>query len=104
MPLRYRCEHTGTWHEATTVNVSRTGVLVRPACDLPPGRPLDVVMALPACDAFPLARVRCLAFVARQPGEDVAALVIRRYHFLRPGDGDDAGPGDAQAEEPAKPG
>ncbi|HSK08755.1 MAG TPA: PilZ domain-containing protein [Vicinamibacterales bacterium] len=97
MPLRYRSRRTGAWHEATTLNVSRTGLLVRPACGLPPGSPVDLVMALPPCDAFPLARVRCLAAVARQPVEDVAALVIRRYHFLRAGEGDDGDPREAAA-------
>jgi hypothetical protein len=87
--LRYRCGSADTWREAVTLNVSRTGLLLSPAHALPPGGAVDLVLTLPACDAFPRARVRCTALVVRQGEEDRAALAIRRYRFLKPGDADE---------------
>lgn len=93
LPLRYRAG-SSDWCEATTLNVSRSGVLLRPAAALPADGEVDLVMTLPPCDAFPRARVRCLASVIRREENDLAALAIRRYRFLKPGDADEAAPGD----------
>lgn len=89
--LRYRCG-PAAWCEATTLNVSRTGLLLRPARALPAEGDVDLVLTLPPCDAFPRARVRCRASVIRrEEGDGLAALAIRRYCFLKPGDADEAG-------------
>jgi hypothetical protein len=93
LPLRYRSASTG-WCDATTLNVSRSGILLRPAGALPAEGEVDVVLTLPPCDAFPRARVRCIAAVIRRADSDLAALAIRRYRFLKPGDTDEAAPGD----------
>jgi hypothetical protein len=49
-PLRlragYRCEPNRDWHRATTVNVSRTGVLLRGQEPVDVGRPIEIVFRL----------------------------------------------------------
>ncbi len=72
-----------------TLNVSRTGLLLRGAHALPAEGDVDLVLALPRCDAFPGARVRCTAAVIRMDEGGLAALEIRRYRFLKPGDADE---------------
>jgi len=87
--LRYRCA-PATWCEATTLNVSRSGLLARLPGPLPPNGDIDLVLALPPCDAFPGARVRCAASVVRRRDGGLVALAIQRYRFLKPGDADEA--------------
>ncbi len=91
--LRYR-SGSSDWCEATTLDVSRSGVLLGPAEALAAGGEVDLVMTLPPCDAFPRARVRCVASVTRREGNGLAALAIRRYRFLKPGDADEEAVGD----------
>lgn len=93
LPLRYRSSSAG-WCDAVALNVSRSGVLLRTAGAFPAEGDVDLVMTLPSCDAFPRARVRCLASVIRRGDNDLAALAIRRYRFLKPGDADEAVVGD----------
>ncbi len=85
--LRYRCA-PATWCEATTLNVSRSGLLARLPGPVPPDGDVDLVLTLPPCDAFPGARVQCVASVVRRPEAGLIALAIRRYCFLRPGEAD----------------
>lgn len=89
LSLRYRCAPAEGWRDAVTVNVSRTGLLLAPAPALRPGRPVDLVLTLPPCDAFPRARVRCTALVVRQGTGDGAALAIERYRLLKPAEADE---------------
>jgi hypothetical protein len=89
LAVQCRLPHRRTWIEATTVNVSRTGVLIRPSVrvDAPSGQ-VEFVMALPPCRAVPLARIRCSGRVVRVGAENgwaLWALTIERYRFLTSG-------------------
>ena len=59
-PVRYRTDPTETWHTAETRNVSRSGVLVRAACEL------DAASEWPIILEFNSVLVRVAARVVRK--------------------------------------
>ena len=71
MPLRFREHGESEWHGASTLNVSRSGVLFR--ADGPPPdmrREVEFILALPVVGAAPRAEVRCKGRVVRLEGPD----------------------------------
>jgi hypothetical protein len=95
---RYRRGRSGGWHPATTVNVSRTGVLLRGLEPIAVGCLIDVVFRL--SDSLldrPSAVVFCHCRVVRtQPAPDHAdvliAAEIAMYDFARQQRFDEDGP------------
>jgi hypothetical protein len=69
--LLYREHGESAWRLASTINVSRSGVLFRPDGRVPgTNRPLDFILSLPVNDATPAPHVRCTGHVVRiAPGE-----------------------------------
>src|SRR5437899_954668 len=47
IPLRYRASGEPIWREGRTENISRSGVLFRTECAMPPLTVIDMLMALP---------------------------------------------------------
>jgi hypothetical protein len=93
-PLRlcaqYRRDPSDPWHDATTANVSRSGVLLCTAEPIEPGSTLEISFVLSSgpLDA-PLSSIRCRCRIVRveprldaEPGMLVAAA-ITRYAFRR---------------------
>jgi hypothetical protein len=86
---RYRDEPSGTWHPAMTVNVSRTGVLLRGQQSIAVGCVIDIVFRL--SDSLldkPSGAVFCQCRVVRtQPASEHAdvliAAEITKYDFAR---------------------
>jgi len=48
IPIRYRTPDAPAWHEGTTENISRSGVLIRTREVLPPRTAIDMLLSLPA--------------------------------------------------------
>ncbi len=66
LPIRYRLCGLDSWADAATLNVSRTGVLVRCVSGCPlPSRDVSFTLALPPCGVVELARIRCQGRVVR---------------------------------------
>ncbi len=64
--LLYRERGEPEWRQASTINVSHSGVLFRPDGPLPaPDRVLDFVLALPLTGETPASHVRCTGRVVR---------------------------------------
>jgi hypothetical protein len=86
---RYRGEPSGSWHPAMTVNVSRTGVLLRGQASIAVGSFIDIVFRL--SDSLldkPSGAVVCHCRVVRtQPAPEHAdvliAAEINEYDFAR---------------------
>jgi len=88
-PLRFREQGESEWHAASTLNVSRSGVLFR--ADGPPPdvlRGIEFVLALPLLGTGPGAEVRCTGRVVRLEGLDepagggcAAAATISTYEI-----------------------
>jgi hypothetical protein len=72
--LRFREHGESEWRVASTLNVSRSGVLFR-ADGPPPGmrRDVEFILALPLLGAGPRAEIRCTGRVVRIEGPDEPA-------------------------------
>ena len=72
--LRFRERGESEWHGASTLNVSRSGVLFRTEGP-PPGmrRDVEFILALPLLGTAPRAEVRCTGRVVRLAGPDELA-------------------------------
>jgi hypothetical protein len=88
MPILFRKSGTADWHEGTTVNFSRTGILFQSNMDFPPRTLLEMQIALPQEVAGEAqANVLCWGPVVRsdekvaEPGRIALAAVIARYRF-----------------------
>ncbi len=69
-PLLFRERGEPEWRRASTINVSRSGVLFRPDGPLPAAnRVLDFVLALPLNGETPAPHVRCTGRVVRVASE-----------------------------------
>ena len=86
--MKFRATGEREWHEGSTVNFSRLGVLFRSDAPLPStGRAVEFVVALPLNGVMPPPTVRCTGRVVRVleggiPGEGhAAAVVIDGYAF-----------------------
>lgn len=88
--LRFREHGESEWHCASTMNVSRSGVLFR-AEGPPPGmrRDVEFILALPVLGAAPRAEVRCTGRVVRLEEPDdltgggcVVAATIANYDIV----------------------
>lgn len=67
IPMRYRGNKVEVWQEATTVNVSTSGILFRPAQPFLPPRVLHIALALPALISGKSgAEIRCRGTFVRQ--------------------------------------
>ncbi len=81
--LLYRGSGESAWSEGTTVNISRTGVLFRPARPIPPQTMLEFQILFPAevTGGMP-ANVVCRGPVVRTQPPDALAASIRCYRLL----------------------
>jgi hypothetical protein len=86
--IRIRKSGTADWHEGTTINISRTGILFQSDMDLPPRTLLEMQIILPPkVPGEPQANVLCWGPVVRldskltEEGRTALAAVISRYRF-----------------------
>jgi hypothetical protein len=94
-PVRYRVQAEGPWGQARTLNVSRSGVLLQTAAELPVGEPLEMCLFLKAGKGPALlAQVFCSGHVVRataQPsGRWQVGAKIADYQFVPRGREPDA--------------
>jgi hypothetical protein len=81
IPMRYRTRGEPAWSEATTVNISRSGVLLHAEKALQPQTVLEMLMELPTEIAGELpANVICCGPVVRSD-PPLAAISIVHYRF-----------------------
>ena len=91
LPARCRCDTSDTWHSATTINVSRSGILFKTSEAIESGTLLDVSLLLVPARGQGSGRIHCCCRVVRvQPGPDddsgtMIAAVIIRYTFQHDG-------------------
>lgn len=90
MPVRYRLPRNPQWFEASTENVSRTGVLFRSDCDLKPATMVDVTLQVPLVNRDgDHAEVVCKCKVVRTEEpcngsiSPAVAVAIHNYRFRR---------------------
>lgn len=66
VPVRYRVASERTWHEGSTINIGRAGVLFEGDAQFPPGTRLELSILLPlAIGGRTAARIACHATVVR---------------------------------------
>ena len=91
-PLRFRGHGESEWRGASTLNVSRSGVLFR-ADGPPPGvrRDVEFILALPLLGTGPRAEIRCTGRVVRLEVPDepagrgcAVAATINTYEISGP--------------------
>jgi hypothetical protein len=94
IPLRYRADGEGDWHEGTTRNISRSGVLFQAEYWAEPRSHLEMTLRLPKEKGIDrAAEVVCRGTVMRSDrgaSEEVGPLVAIRfshYRLVRPPDG-----------------
>lgn len=78
LPVRYRAGG-GSWHQGTTENISRSGVLLRAGETITPDVAVELVVQLPPVDSHePAAEVLCRGRVVRAvpPADDDAAALV----------------------------
>jgi PilZ domain-containing protein len=90
LPLRYRQSGRQRWNNATTENISDSGVLFRGEVPMKPDTPIEMSLALPTgVPGEPPVNVMCLGRIVRvlpQNGEDHRlglAASIMEFHFVR---------------------
>lgn len=77
IPLQYRESGVPDWHDARTVNISRTGILVRADEEIQPESKLDIRLH------FPLkVTISCQGSIVRSE-EKGFAVRIHRYRLHR---------------------
>jgi hypothetical protein len=80
VPVRYRvigAPEDAAWHQGTTENISRTGVLIRAPQLAPLGAEVDVILTLPPGILADLAgEIICAGAVARQVSDAAGPLGI----------------------------
>jgi hypothetical protein len=88
MLIRFRKSGTADWHEGTTVNISRTGILFQSDMNIPPRTLLEMQIILPyEVSGEPQPNVLCWGPVVRldskltEEGRTALAAVISRYRF-----------------------
>ena len=90
LPLRYRPLGDGDWRQATTENVSASGVLVRVPAPLEVDSRVEFRLALPSKSPLPSTgevsgRGHVVRIVTpREPDVAAFALAIDEYDFLSP--------------------
>jgi hypothetical protein len=89
-PVRYRTKAEKAWHDGTTQNVSRSGILLRGDAYLEPDTPIELIVDLPAILAEePRGSVVCHGRIVRteafETGEQgtVIAAEFSSYRFRR---------------------
>lgn len=66
VPVRYRVSNERIWHEGSTINIGRAGVLFEGDAQFPPGTRLEMSILLPlAVGGRTSARIACHATVVR---------------------------------------
>lgn len=87
--MLFRQPGESTWRPASTLNVSRTGVLFRAEGKLPDSsRAIEFIMTLPSFAPRVGARVRCTGAIARVAHEELVGgaravgVTIEHYQFL----------------------
>ena len=90
LALRYRQSGRKRWNNATTENISYSGVLFRAEMPMKPDTPIEMSLALPTgVPGEPPVNVMCLGRIVRvipQNGEDDRlglAASIMEFHFVR---------------------
>jgi PilZ domain len=86
--FRYRFRGESNWHEGTTINISRTGVLFRSKCEMTPRTILEMCITFPPEMTGQLqTRIICLGPVVRREApikpevhSNVAAAILN-YRF-----------------------
>jgi hypothetical protein len=88
MVIRFRKSGTTEWHEGTTVNISRTGILFQSNMNFSPRTLLEMQVILPyEVSGEPPANVLCWGPVVRldseltEEGRTALAAAISRYRF-----------------------
>ena len=87
MPVRYRAFGGDDWHEGSTENMSRTGLLFRADRLLPLSTPIEMLVTLPIGPGG--SEIRCRGRVVRAVPSaapdslPALATTISAYHFLR---------------------
>jgi hypothetical protein len=88
--VQYRVSHEQDWHEGTTVNISRTGILFQTDHDVPKQTELELRVLFPAeATGASAMNVICWGPVVRKdvdvpPGILKMAAAIQRYRFAIP--------------------
>lgn len=89
--MLFREHGKSEWHQASTLNLSRSGLLFRTEGPLPgTGHAVDVILTLPLNSVTPAPQVRCMGHVVRvAPQEAVGggravAMTIDSYAFEVP--------------------
>lgn len=81
LPMRYRCPGSSEWTSASTVNISRSGVLFESDTALPPGTGLEMLVEL-SDETAAFAAVRCSGTVIRQEEARRIAARFFDYHLV----------------------
>ena len=90
VPIQYHECDKGDWHEGTTVNISRTGILFQTDSDIPPQTELEFRLLFPAeVTGTSAMNVICWGPAVRKaeeapPGNVMIAAAIQRYRFSLP--------------------
>jgi len=94
IPLRYRNDGEGGWHEGTTRNISRSGVLFQAEDWAEPRSHLEMTLLLPKEKGVDrAAEVVCRGTVMRsdrgasEEGGPLIAISFSHYRLVRPPDG-----------------
>jgi hypothetical protein len=89
VPVQYRLEGSSSWQTGGTVNISRSGLLVRVAEPITLGAAIEFIVDMPEeVVGSHQRRVLCHGTVVRTassaaPGESLVAFTITDYEFVR---------------------
>src|SRR5690242_14117290 len=83
--VRYRETGTRTWREATSVNISRSGVLLVPGATLHVGARIELILTLSESKTDPPpADVRCTGRIVRVTSDPTRmAVAVESHGFIR---------------------